>query len=375
MKIVYVTNSKINSNAANAVNIAKMCAAFSELGHEVTLIAQSTKAVTFDKEIYFEKFGIDNRFEIEIVPETKLPFLKSIAFVLRSSILIRKASYDLVFIRFWYDYILSLFIGNNVIIERHAPYDSNIILNCIQKMSYRKRNLKRIVLITGSLRKIVLEQDGFVEKKLIVLSDGATLVKHTSIDDDIPMLHGFFKQNVGYIGHLYEGRGIDIIIKLSELNPLIGFHIVGGNETDIIKWKEISQHLCNIFFYGHIPHARVGAYASNMDVLLAPYQEQVSVSNGINTAAWMSPLKIFEYMTFCRPFISSDIAVLREILIDGYNCLLCESNNVDQWNYLIRNLLTNKQLSKQLSDNAYNDVVLNYTWVKRAEKILDSLNK
>lgn len=36
------------------------------------------------------------------------------------------------------------------------------------------------------------------------------------------------KLNIGYTGHLYQGRGIDIILKIAERYLDINFHIVGG---------------------------------------------------------------------------------------------------------------------------------------------------
>ena len=53
-----------------------------------------------------------------------------------------------------------------------------------------------------------------------------------------------------------------------------------------------------------------------MDILLAPYQDRVTVaqSDNITTERWMSPLKLFEYMAAGKAIICSDIPVLREIL-------------------------------------------------------------
>ena len=43
MKIVYISNSTIPSRAANSIHVMKVCQAFSDLGHEITLFASDKK--------------------------------------------------------------------------------------------------------------------------------------------------------------------------------------------------------------------------------------------------------------------------------------------------------------------------------------------
>ena len=72
----------------------------------------------------------------------------------------------------------------------------------------------------------------------------------------------------GYVGHLYEGRGIEVIIELAQRLPDVGFFVVGGTETDIRKYKRLYD-LNNLAFLGFMPHPRsfqsdeFGRFASN----------------------------------------------------------------------------------------------------------------
>ena len=68
-----------------------------------------------------------------------------------------------------------------------------------------------------------------------------------------------------------------------------------------------------------------------------PYQRNVSIGiKGSNTADWMSPLKLFEYMSSGVPIISSDLPVLREILEDRRNALLVPPKNFDSWDEALK---------------------------------------
>jgi glycosyltransferase involved in cell wall biosynthesis len=227
------------------------------------------------------------------------------------------------------------------------------------------------VLITDALRNIILKQNHSFDHKIHVLSDGANIQYY---NEESKKLMGSFKKNIGYIGHLYDGRGIEMMIELACDNPLKGFHLIGGNETDIARWKKVALRIENIFFYGYKAHHELAAYAINFDILVAPYQGAVSVNKGSNTVNWMSPLKIFEYMSYQKPFICSDLPVLREVLTDNHNCLLAEYNNKQSWQCAINRIYSDSDLAAKIVEGAKSDLEHKYSWKSRASKIVASLS-
>jgi len=52
---------------------------------------------------------------------------------------------------------------------------------------------------------------------------------------------------VGYIGHLYSGKGMEIISKLIKHCEWADFHIVGGTEKDLSFWKSKLSRFNNVF--------------------------------------------------------------------------------------------------------------------------------
>ena len=89
------------------------------------------------------------------------------------------------------------------------------------------------------------------------------------------------------------------------------------------------------------------------------------------TSKFMSPLKIFEYMATKKPIITSDMPVLREFLNNNENCILCNSKKIGEWISAIKKLKSNNDFKKRITDNAYNELVNNYTWSKRAKNIIN----
>jgi glycosyltransferase involved in cell wall biosynthesis len=103
-----------------------------------------------------------------------------------------------------------------------------------------------------------------------------------------------------------------------------------------------------------------------------PYQRRVSVSGGGDTSAWMSPMKMFEYMACRRPIVSSDLPVLREVLAHERNALLAEPGSVDAWVAAVERLRGDPELSRALAARAREDVTA-YSWRARARRVTDGV--
>jgi glycosyltransferase involved in cell wall biosynthesis len=174
---------------------------------------------------------------------------------------------------------------------------------------------------------------------------------------------------------LYKGRGIEFIIKLAKSSPDLGFFIVGGNDSHVNFYKELSSGMSNIFFMGFMNQELVLKYQKSADVLLMPYENEVLVagSRGNSTASYASPLKMFEYMATGSPIVSSQLPVLSEILSDGENAIMLPYGDLVAWLNAIRKIQAFPNFGRQLADKAKRDVS-NFTWEKRAKKITTILN-
>ena len=111
-----------------------------------------------------------------------------------------------------------------------------------------------------------------------------------------------------------------------------------------------------------------------MDILLMPYQEKVSIGvKGHDTAQWMSPMKMFEYMATGLPIISSDLPSLREVLQNKKNALLVSPSDPRAWCDALDCLSLDSELACRIGKKAYQDYKDKYTWGARARKIISLL--
>jgi glycosyltransferase involved in cell wall biosynthesis len=127
----------------------------------------------------------------------------------------------------------------------------------------------------------------------------------------------------------------------------------------------------NINLHGFVPPARAERFTRAFDVVLAPYQREVQIAGGGETAAWMSPLKLFTYMAAGRAILCSDLPVLREIIRHGHNGLLVPPDDPNTWLAMLSQLSSDPAKRERLGRNAHADFLARHTWEQRAKRILE----
>lgn len=360
MKIVYIVDFAIPSKSASSVHVMKMCDAFAQEGHAVTLVCLSDS--NFDESTVFSQYDVQPGFSIRPVqvPKTKG---RLFLFALFANRIIRACKPDLVYSRA----ILSSLLPARefpLIIEAHKPvWEYGKIYDWIFARTIKSRGFSKLVVISDALRKIF--EDRYSHVPIIVAHDAAS--EGTCHHTNILIENTGQTWNAGYIGNIYPGRGINILVELARRMPSVGFHLVGGDEKDLdqIGIREVPA---NLFCYGHVPHSQVKCFRSQFDVLLAPYQDGTETIGGSKTKDYMSPLKIFEYMSEKKVIIASDFPVLREVLNES-NALLVAPSKVEEWEAAVKKSM-DKEMSTLLSLNAYRDFQQYYTWRARARKVI-----
>lgn len=373
MKIVYLSTSQLPSRQANSIHVMKMCAAFANLGHEVTLVVSGLNSSSDDKQDIFNYYGVNANFKIKNVFWPRIRFGEYIYAFFMFWVVLRYNP-DLVFSRFPLGSYFSSILKSHQILETHYPIEpKSKIQRPLFEWYSNKNNFVKLIVITKALKNIIVNQYPNLSNKIFVAPDGADM--HPKVLEKKTVSNNQF--NVGYVGHLYKGRGIELIINLAKRCSWAIFHIVGGNEGDIKRVRKLisDQNISNLEVHGFIPPDATNDFRLKMDVLLAPYQEKVHLAKGdMTTEGWMSPLKIFEYMSAGKAIISSDLPVLHEVLKSEFNCILCKPSDIDDWTSALIRLKNDNELKVRLGRNALEDLRRNYLWSVRAKNIVDLIH-
>ncbi len=371
--IVYIAPSFIPSQSANSVHVMKMCQAFSRMGYRVNLVGMGGKGgySKYEKQEIFDFYGVQPIFDINLIFVGITRGAESVL-AIKTWGFLKRLSRDkiLVYSRLLYGAVVSVLLGYRVIYETHEiPQNSFRLL--LERWLTKRGNLLKLVVISQALKDLYTSRvlDSFSKVPIQVAHDAADVLtyENQSVSLEEQVSRSAVLQ-LGYIGSLHEGRGIDIIIGMAKLTPECFYHIIGGRDEDIARCRR--HGVKNVFFYGHVAPALVKYYLREMDVLLMPYQKTVRIDSGSrNTASWMSPMKMFEYMASHRPVVSSDLPVLREILSHGVNSLLVAPDDVDAWVKAVEKLKSSS-LRRNLAGQAYLDFTRLHTWDIRAGDVL-----
>jgi glycosyltransferase involved in cell wall biosynthesis len=370
LKIIYISSSTIPSRAANSIHVMKMCQAFTKNGHEVVLLAPDRQYdIEFGIQDMYSHYGVEACFEI-----IKLPWFsikgRGYIYGLIAALKARKLKPDLIYCRNAPGCYFSTMLGMNVIFESHFPVeDTGQLDNWLFKNIIISKHLRKLVVITHALKDHYLEKYPFLVGTILVAPDGADSVQEGT--KPLELICKEKKIQIGYVGHLYKGKGVELVAHLAQSCSWAVFHVVGGMERDVEFWRQKTSSE-NIFFHGYVPHSDVPRYLYFFDILLLPNQQKVYAHGKVelDIGKWTSPLKIFEYMASRRAIISSDLPVLKEVLTHEKNALLCTSDNVTEWVNALERLRDDKILRSRLADNAYLDFICNYTWHARAKKLI-----
>jgi glycosyltransferase involved in cell wall biosynthesis len=393
MKIAIIAPTNIPAKRANTLQVMKMAQAFVSIGHEVRLAVplytKNKKSVDYRWGDIAHHYGLSNEFQIDWLLANRK--LRKYDFAWRAVQWARLWEPDFVYTRLPQAAALSAQRGLSTILEVHD----------FPKGKFGSRLFKWFLTGEGAIRMVVISKSLALDLNkeyrvpadplfTLILPDGVDLIRYLDLPTPsisraklIPKLEAHLDQSnshffpdkftAGYTGHLYPGRGINLLLDIAERLKDMNFILVGGESSDVQRVRETAQNrgLSNVTFTGFIPNAELPLYQAACDVLLMPYQRQVAASSGGDISRYLSPMKLFEYLACGRAICSSDLPVLREILSDEI-AVLIQPDDIIGWVDVLRNLRENPKRWAELAENA-RQTSSKYSWDSRAKNILEGI--
>jgi glycosyltransferase involved in cell wall biosynthesis len=230
-----------------------------------------------------------------------------------------------------------------------------------RRESFVWRRAEGYVTITNGLASAQNARFG-ARARVAVVPDGTRI---RPIADDNSRLPG--PVTVGYAGHLYAWKGVDVLLAALARVPDVHALIVGGHERepDLARLRLLAARLgieTRVTFTGQLPPADVPALLARADILALP-----NPASAISTHA-TSPLKLFEYMAAGKVIVASHLPAIREVLTHERNAWLVAPGDADTLAAGIRRLAGDPDLRTALAAAARRDVA-EYSWDRRAERL------
>ena len=370
MKIAHLSDSMVPSRSANSIQVMKMCDAFVDLGHEVTLFAKQGSKNINEKYNYY---GVLPRFQIITYRGIKGRKLNRLAGGLMMANALRaNCKANLIYARETIALVASAGLNIPMVFEAHELPEGRL-MQLLQHWVFRRPNFRRLVVITNTLGDSYRKLFPWLAKsKILVAFNGANVNNTEEIKIRTSKSERFSGPlQVGYVGQLYKGKGMEVLIPLAKRFPNIEFWVVGGPEEQIVYWFAKAKDLSNIHFCGYCTHEETKKIREKMDVLLVPTQRLMGIAGGATISSeWTSPLKLFEYMASGKAIIASDLPAIREVIDPGVNALLAPPDDIEVWAQSLRRLESDPILRRSLGYCALKEVRKKYSWRGRAEKVI-----
>jgi glycosyltransferase involved in cell wall biosynthesis len=372
MNIVYVSLSYVPSRRASSIHVMKMCAALARAGHDVRLIAKRSHDPA-DAGVDAHAFYGVSGFAIDSLPRPRrrgggLVF----AAATLGALVARRHRTELVYSRDVIGALTALELRMPTVAEFHAvPHDPR--MHALTRRIVRHRSLRGLVLVSDALRRDFIAHGlGTRHAPIIVAHDAADPPALGRIASTHAPAH---RPRVGYVGNLYPGRGIELILEVAAHLPAYDFELVGGTEADLARWRAHALPP-NVILAGFVRPAELAERYRGFDVVLMPYPRSgIGVATGASdTSRWCSPMKMFEYMATGAPIVTSDLPVLGEVLHHEHNALVAPAEDTAAWQRAIERLVTEPALARRLAQQAYADLVRDHTWDARVRRIFDELS-
>jgi glycosyltransferase involved in cell wall biosynthesis len=375
MKIACIATSIVPSKSANSIQVMKVVHALKKTGQDVRLWLPEFKKS--DWATISDVYGLSTGFDVIWLPFSAR--FKQYDFSLKAVAAAANWGADVIYTWALQAALLARMLGKTTVMEFHdfpmghyGPFLFNI---------YKRFNNKKLTLCTTKALAEGIEERfkyPFSDDELQIAPNGTETERYANLPypekarQELGLQEGF---TVGYSGHFYPGRGMEMLTEIARLLPEINFLWVGGNQEDIVPWQAslAAQSIKNVTITGFISNRRLPLFQATADVLVMPYGKRISGSSGGDITKVINPMKMFDYLASGKPIIASEIPVFHEILTEE-TAIFCEPDNAAEWVKVITALKNDPEKRSQMGICA-KESAEEYTWKNRARLTLQKLEK
>ena len=379
MKIVYATNVRIPSERAHGRQIAHVCRALWNLGHDLEVVAPYRENVVEQDFWTYERLSKD----------VKLTYLGTTDYIkkrwpgviklwamnrmLRRALpaLVADREPDVLYTRSPALLPALIATGVPVILELHQ------LPRFARHLFVEECNAcVRVACLTSPMRDVLLRW-GVRKDVLVVEGDAVDLDRFENLPSQAKARSKWNLKTdrivVGYVGRLTtlgKEKGVKTVLEAVAKDKRFFAFIVGGPEDDKKTYENMAAKLGltedDVLFAGEIPAADVPASLSACDVLAMPFPDLP------HYRTHMSPLKMFEYMAADRPLVTSDLPTVRDVLSEE-NAVFCEPDSTASFLKALAWIAEHPDQAKGRAAAAA-ALVKRHTWQERMARILDGVS-
>ncbi len=180
--------------------------------------------------------------------------------------------------------------------------------------------------------------------------------------------HRFKKPVIGFAGGINYRLDFKLLEQIVSRNPQWQFIFYGPrqkNETmdkkfNTEKWLDRLKSFSNVWFGSSEDRNLAYKIIDDFEIAIIPYNTTIDFNK------YCYPMKLFEYLYFGKPILSTKIKELEKL---RFKNLVFSSDNSDFWQKKINNILNNK------NNNAdkCRSIAMKNSWVKKTNEIINNI--
>lgn len=163
-----------------------------------------------------------------------------------------------------------------------------------------------------------------------------------------------------YVGQLYDGQGIPLLLKALERVPEWSLKIVGGKPHEINNLSTLAKTLKmqnRVEFLGFCPPSKLSELVKEAHAFIAPFEAK-------GRMPYVAHTKLLEYAHWGRPIIAPDLPAVREHFPGRKGVMLFKAEDLDSLSDALQQMLkAERRAQLQQEIGQYKN---GFTWEKRA---------
>lgn len=266
-------------------------------------------------------------------------------------------------------------MSKSAVIESYSQSEKYTIHHGMEFHVMKEAN--HIVTISNSLKNYIVSR-GIDPDRITVVPNAVDSSYFTPRSADVQLIDKYDlkgKTVIGFIGSITVYEGLDTLLRAVKkiIRPDLVVLIVGtGAALDrlktLAKRLDIEKH---VIFAGRVPFQQVRNYYSIMDIF--PFPRIPS-----DVSQLVTPLKPYEAMAMRKTVLVSNLAALREMVIDGDTGLYFRPGDIDDLAEKLNYLISDESARWGLASRGREWVVKNRDWrdiSKQYRSVYEQLSK
>lgn len=237
--------------------------------------------------------------------------------------------------------------------------------------SYRQCDV--IACVSATLKEILVTEIGIDAEKIVLVPNGVDIqFLNPQLHQPQRLFSGF---TIGFVGSLYSWAGLNLLLEVIQELKTEGYQIslvvVGDGEMKQ-AWSEQAQTLGiaeQVKFIGRVPWQEVPQYIAGCDL---GYSGQIQLQMG---KMYLSPMKLYEYMSMGKPVIASAFEDAQRLVIEGETGFLFQPGNKSALKQaLVKAVVAQDQLPS-MGQKARQQIEAEHSWNNRVQHLLEETEK